>query len=157
MHRILIACAIALVFQAAAAKPSAEPRQPQAEAVKHAGLICTDKGAFGRPFGRGYGYVDTTVDDDWTPFAKLTLGAGEITAIASFHGAGDSREDDEAAAKKFLKALDKAIQAKHHFPHREAHRTGAAFRSGKEPGKGLMFEVRQEDDQIIATCIEPGD
>jgi hypothetical protein len=155
MHRILVAGAIALVAQAAAAKP---PALPKFEAVAQAAKICTAKGAFGRLFPRaGYGHVDTTAGDDWAPFAKLTLAEGEITAIASFRGTGDSREADEAAAKEFLQALDKAVQAKHHFAHREAHRSGAAFRGGKEPGNGLTFEVRQEDDHIIATCIEPGD
>ena len=149
-----MACAIALVFQAAEAKPPAPPQLP---AVAHAATICTDKGAFGRAFGRDYGHVDTTVDDDWAPFEKLSIGAGEIIAIASFHGAGDSREADEALAEKFLKALDKAVETNHHFPHREAHRTGVAFHAGKEPGRGLTFALRQEDDQIVATCSEPED
>ena len=155
MQRLLMASAIVLALQAADAKPPiAEPASP---AITHAATICTDKGAFGRAFGRGYGHVDTTAADEWAPFAKLSIAAGEITAIASFHGTGDSREADEALAKKFLNALDKAVEAKHHFAHREAHGTGVAFRTGKEPGSGLTFALRQEDDQIIATCIEPGD
>jgi len=158
MQRIFVACAIALVVQAAGAKPPAEPASPKFAAVAHAATICTDKGAFGRVFPHGgYGHVDTTVTDEWAPFAKLTLTAGDITAVASFDGASDSREEDEAAAKKFLTALDKAIEAKHHFAHREAHHSGVTFGSGKEASNGLRFEVRQEDDHIIATCLAPGD
>jgi len=155
MQRLLMAGAIAVTLQAAAAKPpAAEPPSP---AIAHAAEICTATGAFGRAFGRGYGHVDTTVDDDWAPFAKLSIGAGEVTAIASFDGAGDSREADEALAKKFLKALDKAVESKHHFAHREAHSSGVAFHAGKEPGKGLTLEVRGQDDQVVATCIAPRD
>jgi len=158
MQRFILAGVIALVIQAADAKPPAEPAPPKFAAVAHAATICTDKGAFGRLFPRGgYGHVDTTADDDWAPFEKLSIAAGEITAVAPFRGAGDSRETDEALAEKFRKALDKAVEAKHHFAKREAHHTGVAFHAGKEPGHGLTLEIRQEDDHVVATCLEPGD
>ena len=145
MRLIVIALAIALTGSAAA-------KEPVTEAVQHAGDICKATGGFGRVFSRGYGHVDATAGDDWAPFGKLTIAAGEITSEASFRGAGDSAEDDAARAEKFFKALDKAVTAKKRFAHRETNGNAVRFSSGKEPGSGVVLELRQDGDAIVATC-----
>jgi hypothetical protein len=152
--RILLSLVVAIAFQAADAKTPkpAVPKEPVAEAVKHAGDICKATGGFGRVFGRGYGHVDATADDDWAPFEKLTIETGAIAAVAPFRGSGDTLEDDVAHAEHFLKALDKAVTAKGHFKHREASGNAVRFSSGKDAGSGITLQFRQEQDQIVANC-----
>lgn len=156
MLRILIATTLALTF-AASAKPETE-HKPKVPAVAHAAKACTPDGAFGREFTRDrYGHLDSTVDDDWAPFEHLTIAGGEITAEASFHDAGASAEDDMALAKKFRKAFQKAVEDKAEFPEHEKHGDGIEFRSKKDSDRGLVFQLWQDQDRIIAKCIDQGD
>lgn len=152
--RILLCVVMAIALQAADAKTpkSAAPKEPVAAVVKHAGDICTATGGFGRVFGRGDGHVDTTASDDWAPFEKLTIQAGDITAVAPFRGTGDTLEDDVAHAARFFHALDKAVTAKGHFKHRETSGNAVRFSSSKEPQSGVTLAFRQEQDQIVAMC-----
>jgi hypothetical protein len=153
--RIFLTTAVIVSLTAPlAAKPAQEPKTPTYEAVEHASDICSTTGAFGRKFGRtGSGRVDTTVGEDWAPFTKLTIMPGEIHAEASFRGVGDSQEEDEAAAKKFRTALDKALTASHVLAHRKAHSNGAEFES-HEDGSGIAFLLRQDEEHITADCID---
>jgi hypothetical protein len=152
--RMLLSLVVAIALQAADAKTPepAVPKEPVAEAVKHVSDICKATGGLGRVFGRGYGHVDTTAGDDWAPFEKLTIATGEITAVASFRGSGDTLEDDVAHAERFFHALDKAVTAKGPFKHRDTSGNAVRFSSGKQAGSGVTLEFHQEQDQIIATC-----
>jgi hypothetical protein len=159
MLRVFLAAMIALPIVAS----RAEAPKPDPKAVAHVAKACTKDGAFGRPFGEaGYGHVDAIADDEWAPFRRLTIGAARgdgmiISAEASFHDAGDSREDDIALARVFFKALDKAITAKHRFPHREANGNGVTFHTSKEPDAGLVFDIHREADRVIADCVDLGE
>ncbi len=150
MRKILFLLMISLVLPAAAAK--APPQAPPAAVLRHAGDICRNTGGFGRVFGRGYGQVDATASDDWVPFEKLTIEPHAITAEASFRGTGETIEDDVARAEKFLKALDHAVTGTHHFKHRETSGGAVRFSDGKAAGSGLVLELHQDREQIIATC-----
>lgn len=136
--------------------------KPPAPAIAHIAKICTPDGAFGRSFGASqYGQVDAIADDEWAPFRRLVIatdrsGAPQISAEASFHDAGESYEDDVALARRFLRALDKAITAKHRFPHRETGGRGVTFHTSNEPDGGLVFDLHQESDRVIAACIDLG-
>lgn len=152
MCRILFALIIAASVASADAKPAKPEAAPEAAAITHAGDICKATGGFGRVFGRGYGHVDTTADDEWAPFERLTIEAGRITAEASFNGSGDSLENDVANAEKFLKALDHAVTAKGHFPHRDASGNTIRFANGKQAGSGVTLVLRQEQELIVALC-----
>ena len=122
------------------------------EAVQQAADICSAKGAFGRSFART-GRIDTTVDEAWAPFAKLSLTANEIRAEASFHGSGETLEEDMAQAEDFRHALEKAITAKHVFPHSKKQGKAMVF-SAKEDGSGLSFVLERDEDHVIAACID---
>jgi hypothetical protein len=152
MRTIIFATAIVIGLTAASAKPPAAPKEPEPAVLKHAGDICKTTGGFGRVFGRGYGHVDATASEDWAPFEKLSIEAGAITAEASFRGLGDSLEDEAVLAEKFFKKLDHAIEAKKHFPHREKSGNAIRYSNGKEPGTGIVLELRQEADVIVALC-----
>lgn len=159
MLRFLVAAALALPITAS----HAEAPKPASKAVAHAAKACTKDGAFGRRFGdAGYGHVDAIADDEWAPFRRLTIHAARdggmvISAEASFHDAGDSRAEDIALAQRFFNALDKAITAKHRFPHREANGNGVTFHTSKEPDTGLVFDIRRESDRVIADCVDLGE
>jgi len=124
---------------------------PDYEAVAKASEICSAKGAFGRNFARS-GRVDTTADADWAPFTKLSLGTTDIHAEASFRGTGETLAEDIAQATEFRRALDKALTGKHLFKERTAHSNGVEFHSG-EAG-AITFSLRQDEDRIIADCID---
>ena len=150
---------ILLMLIAFAAPAIAKPPEP---AIAHTANICTPDGAFGRPFAdASYGQVDSIADDEWAPFRRLTIGATRgggtiISAEASFHDAGDSRAEDVALAQRFFKALDKAITAKHRFPHRETQGNGVTFHTSNEPDSGLVFDIHQEQDRVVADCVDLG-
>ncbi len=156
MSRFLIAALIVLLMPGALAK---EP-DPEKSAAKHIAQTCTHDGAFGRTFrSPGYGQIDAIADDEWDPFRRLVIdrdrsGAPQITAEASFRGYGNSYEDDAAIARHFFRALDKAITAKHRFPHREPGGRGVTFHTSNEPDSGLVFDIRQDGDRIIAVCVD---
>jgi hypothetical protein len=152
MRKILFGLMIAAALPAAMAKPAAEANEPATPVIAHVGDICKATGGFGRVFGRGYGHVDASASDDWAPFGKLAIEAGAITAEASFRGAGDSLENDVALAEKFLKKLDHAVKAEKHFLHRETNGNAIRFSSGKEAGDGVVLELHQEQDVIVAIC-----
>jgi hypothetical protein len=156
MSKILLVVLMALPLAAADAKPAKsaaqEPKEPPAAALAHAGDICKTTGGFGRVFGRGYGHVDATASDEWAPFERLTIEPGRITAEASFSGATDNLEGDVEKADRFLKALDRAIAAKHHFPHRETSGAAVRFSAGKDKGSGTTLILEREQDQIRAVC-----
>ena len=153
MDKILLALLIAVPLAAAEAKTTKpEPKEPPAAAIEHAGDICKATGGFGRVFGRGYGHVDAVANEDWAPFEKLTIEPGRITAEASFAGATETLEGDVEKAAKFLKALDHAIEAKHHFPHRETSGAAKRYSDGAEKGSGVTLVLEQEQDQIRAVC-----
>jgi hypothetical protein len=154
MRTIVFATAIAIAVTAASAKPPAAPKQPEPAVIKHAGDICKPIGGFGRVFGRGYGHVDATASDDWAPFERLSIESGAITAEASFRGAGDSIEDDAALAEKFLKKLAHAIEAKGKFKHRETRGDARRYSTGKEEGTGIVLELHQEQELIVAACSQ---
>lgn len=153
MLRVLLGITLAISCTAAGAKPPPKilPAPPD-PAVAHADDICTDAGGFGRSFGRGYGHVDTTADEEWAPFTKLVITGREIRATVSFRGHGDSREADEALAQTLAKALDKAVTEKGHFPHRQASGGRFFFNTSKEPGTGLSFEIHLMEDRVLAVC-----
>ncbi len=156
MLRILIAAAFALTSVAAAKLES--DHKPKFPAVTHAAKACTPDGAFGRDFTReGYGHIDSTADEDWAPFEHLTIAGKEITVEASFHDAGTGDEGDVALARKFRKAFEKAIEDDGKFPEHEKHGDGIEFRTKKDPDRGLVFQIRQNEDRVIATCIDLGD
>lgn len=160
MLRLFLMAGLIMPLTAAAAKPakSEAPKEPPPAAIAHAEKICTASSAFGRPFTRqAFGHIDAVADEDWAPFEKLTLQPGETLAVASFRGAGDSIEEDEARATKFWKALEKAVIAEGKFPHHDKHDTGAAFRTGKEPGQGRLFDIRQNGDLVEAVCVRSTD
>jgi hypothetical protein len=151
MQKIIIALAIALALPATA-KPAAVPKDPPPAVLAHAADICKATGGFGRVFGRGYGQVDATASEDWAPFEQLSIGAGEIVAQASFHGAADTLEGDVAKAEAFLKSLDKAVTAKAKFPHRETSGNRYRYSGGKEPGTGVTLELNQDREIVVAIC-----
>ncbi len=152
--RILLAAAIILPVAVADAKTPARVPKPHYEAVANAGAICSATGAFGRAFARS-GRIDATAEEDWAPFTRLTIGRNEIRAEASFHGAGETLDDDIARAADFRRALDKALTGRHVFQQRQAHGNGVEFLSGKDPGAGLSFLIRQDEDRIVAGCVDP--
>lgn len=158
MLRIFLAATIALPIAAS----HAESAVLSPKVIAHVAKVCTKNGGFGRPFGDGgYGHVDAIADDDWAPFRRLTIAAAReggmvISAEASFHDAGVSREDDIALAQHFLQALDKAVTAKHDFPHREVQGDGVAFHTSKEPDTGLVFDIHRQGDRVIADCVDLG-
>ncbi len=154
MRTIFWGLMLAMTLAAATAKPAPAPKEPAPAVLKHTGDICRPTSAFGHVFGRGYGHVDAMAGDDWTPFEKLSIEEGAITAEASFRGAGDSLEDDVTLAEKFLKKLDRAIEAKHKFKHRETSGNAVRFSSGKEPGTGMLLELHQDREIIVAICSE---
>jgi hypothetical protein len=148
MLRIVMVAVIAVPLAAAAAHGAKHQAAPEAafpkDAIEHAAKLCTDDGAFGRAFaGSAYGQVDTTAEAEWAPFEKLTIAGNEITAVASF--------DDAALARRYLKALEKAVEGKKHFKHRETHGSGMVFGSGKDAGTTL--ELRQDGDHVVALCL----
>lgn len=156
MLRILIAAAIAAPLVAAASIAKDEkPAKPPA--VIHAAKACTADGAFGRDFAEsnGYGHLDSTADDGWAPFEHLTIAGREITAEASFRGTGTSDEEDRALAGKFRKAFEKAVEDKGKFPEHETHGDGMALHGRKDGG--LVFTIWQEDDRVLAKCMDQGD
>ena len=158
MLRLLIAAAVAAPLAAnAAAKTDSEHKAPKPPAVAHAAKACTLEGAFGRDFADGYGHIDSTADDDWAPFEHLTIAGHEITATASFRGAGSGDWQDAALAGKFRKAFETAVAEKGKFPEHEKHGDGVEYRSRKDPDRGLVLQIWQEDDRIIAKCIDRGD
>lgn len=161
LRRLSIAVlAIALPLAAADAaktKQAHEPKPPKEKAeetypaVSHAGEACTADGAFGRKFLRDRnGTTDTTVDEDWAPFTKLSIRYNEITAEADFRGSGDSQDEDEAAAKKFLKAFEKA---EHHFAHHTAHTNGSEFHDKEHGESGMSLMIRQDEEHVVARCV----
>jgi hypothetical protein len=154
MRTIHLGLMLAMALAAAAAKPAAAPKEPEPAVLKHIGDICKPAGGFGRVFGRGYGHVDATAGDDWAPFEKLSIEEGAITAEATFRGLGDSLEDEVALAGKFLKKLDHAIEAKHTFKHRETGGNAVRFSSGKEPGTGMVLELHQDREIVVAMCSQ---
>jgi hypothetical protein len=154
MMRKILPVLVLAGFLPAAAKPATAPKEPEPAVLKHTGDICKPIGGFGRVFGRGYGHVDAMAGDDWAPFEKLSIEEGAITAEASFRGFGDTLEDDVALAEKFLKKLDHAIEAKHTFKHRETSGNAVRFSSGKEPGTGMLFELHQDREAVVAICSE---
>jgi hypothetical protein len=155
MLRAFLAAMIILPIAASRAEA------PASKAVAHLAKACTKDGAFGRPFGdAGYGHVDAIADDEWAPFRRLVINRESglrITAEASFHDAGNSREEDVSFAQHFFHALDKAVRAKHRFPHREAHDGGVTFHTSKEPDTDLIFNIRRQGDRVIAECVSLGD
>lgn len=157
--RILLAAAVivSLTLPVTAKEAKHKPEtatKPDYAILKQAADICSAKGAFGRKFGRsGSGRVDTVADDAWAPFTKLSITQSEIIADASFRGVGETEEEDEAAAKKFTKALDKAVTAKHVLGHRKAHSNGVEFHTDEDPASGISFLLHQDEAHITATCI----
>jgi hypothetical protein len=151
MRKIFIALMLVTLTASASAK-APKPKEPAAPAITHAGDICKTIGGFGRVFGRGYGHVDALAGEDWAPFEKLAIEPGRITAEASFRGVTDTLEGDVEAAEKFLKSLDRAVQAKHHFKHRETSGGAVRFSSGKDVGSGVVLMLEQEQDLIRAVC-----
>ncbi len=153
MRTIVLGLMLAMALPAAA-KPPATPKEPEPAVLKHAGDICKPIGGFGRVFGRGYGHVDAMAGDDWAPFERLSIEEGAITAEATFRGAGDSIEDDAALAEKFLKKLDHAIEAKGKFKHHETRGNARRYSTGKEEGTGIVLELHQEQELIVAVCSQ---
>lgn len=147
MPRILFAALMVLLLPSALAEPTDE-------AVTHAAKACTFNGAFGRWFGEVQnGHIDTTAADDWAPFRKLTVSDNQIRAVADFRGTGETRADDFEHANQFLTAFDKAIKESGRFPHRQPYGGGVSFRAGEA---GLMFDIRQAGDRVIADCVATG-
>jgi hypothetical protein len=149
--------ALALFLIAAPAAAKAKHDKDKAEsdpayaAIDRAEDICTADGAFGRPFSHQFdGHIDTTADDEWAPFVRLTISYREIRAVADFRGSGDSQSDDEAAARKFLKAFEKA---EHHFAHHSGHSNGSEYHSSDKPESGYSFYLRQDGERILARCL----
>ncbi len=156
MRLILVAAIVVSVTLPISAKthlpapPSAAPAEY--EAIKQAAGICSAKGAFGRGFARS-GSIDTTADEEWAPFTKLSLGQNAIRAEASFHGSGESQEEDVAQAEDFRQALEKALIAKHVFAHSKKQGKTMAF-GANEDGSGLSFILGRDEDHVIAECID---
>ncbi|MDR3526527.1 MAG: hypothetical protein P4L57_04540 [Rhizomicrobium sp.] len=122
------------------------------EALKQAAEMCSAKGAFGRSFARS-GRVDTTADEEWAPFTKLSLTSAAIRAEASFHGSGETLAEDIEQAEDFRQALEKAITAKHLFAHSKKQGKAMVY-SANEDGSGLSFVLDLEEDHVIALCSE---
>lgn len=110
--------------------------------------LCDSEGGFGRRFLRQRsGETQATAEEDWAPFTRLTIGYREIRAEASFRGAGESQEDDEAAATKFRKAFEKSD---HGFARHKAHSNGTEYESDDKAG--VSFLIRQDQEHVTAIC-----
>lgn len=154
MNKTPLLFAVALLLPASPALSASKPEAVLAKAAQ----LCTTHGAFGRDFSdTGYGHVDAIADDEWAPFRRLVIDSGRITAEASFHDAGNSREDDITLAQRFFKVLDKAVKTEDRFPHRDANGNGVTFHTSKEPDSGLVFDIRRDGDRVMAACVALGD